>query len=147
MSSAPDTDEGPYVAESYFTTAGVLLRNSDGRARMTVVNNGFPASTQVFHPSIRGSRMGEIDKRWLAQDVALVRLDSSIKFDNSYYFDTQNPVRLLRSNEVRSKAGKRYSVDGMSTGLIFLFLRGVRVHKADRSGGLVSVQSEFFGVG
>ena len=55
----------------------------------------------------------------------------------------QNPVRLLRSNEVRSKAGKWFSVDGMSTGLIFLFLRGVRLHKADRPGGPVPVQIEF----
>lgn len=143
VSSAPGTDEGPYATESYSTTAGVLLRNSDGRVRMTVANHGFPASTQVFHPSIGGSRIGEIDERWLAQDVALVELDPSIKFDNSYYFEAQNPVRLLRSNEVRSKAGKWFGVDGMSTGLIFLFLRGVRLHKADRPGGPVPVQTEF----
>ena len=139
VSSASGTDEGPYATESYSTTGGVLLRNSDDRVRMTVANHGFPASTQVFHPSIDGSRIGEIDERCLAQDVALVKLDPSIRFDNSHYFEAPNPVRLLRSNEVRSKAGKWFSVDGMSTGLIFLFLRGVRLHKADRPGGPMPV--------
>lgn len=143
VSSAPGTEEGLYDMESYSTTAGILLRNSDGRMRMTVANHGFPRSSQVFHPITGGSRIGEITERWPAQDVALVELDPSIKFDNSYYFEAQKPLRLLRSNEVMSKAGKWFSVDGMSTGLIFLFLRGVRLHQASRPAGPSPVQIDF----
>lgn len=65
--------------------------------------------------------------------MALVKLDPSIFFRNLHYFEAQTPLRLLRSEELeRSKTGKWFSVDGMSTGLLFLFLRGVSLYQARR---------------
>lgn len=46
-------------------------------------------------------------ERWLIQDVALVKLDSSISFWNLHYFEAQTLLRLLKSKEPeQSKTGK-----------------------------------------
>lgn len=133
LESAPVTDEGPYATLSRTTTAGVMLRNIDGQVRMTVSNHGFPESDQVFHPSTDGCRIGEITERWLAQDVALVRLDPSVAFSNNSYFEAQSPKRLLRSQDLEnSRYGKWFCADGMSTGLVFLLLQGVSSYEARR---------------
>ncbi|MCJ1462977.1 hypothetical protein MMC07_001581 [Pseudocyphellaria aurata] len=133
VESAPFTDEGPYATESCTSTAGVILRNSDGQVKLTVANHGFRQSNAVFHPTTNDCRIGEITERWPAQDIALVQLDPSIRFNNSHYFEAQKPMRLLRSSDLRqSKTGKWFSVDGMSTGLLYLFLRGVRLCEARR---------------
>lgn len=133
VESAPFTDEGPYATVSYSSTAGVFLRNPDGQVKLTVANHDFRQSNAVFHPTTSGCRIGEITERWPAQDIALVQLDPSIRFNNSHYFEAQRPIRLLRSSDLRqSKTGKWFSVDGMSTGLLFLFLQGVRRCEACR---------------
>ena len=94
-------------------------------------NHGFPGSDQVFHPSTDGCRIGEITEGWLAQDTALVNLDPSVSFSNNSYFEAQLPKQLLRSQEMEeSRYGKRFSADGMSTGLVFLFLQGVSSYEA-----------------
>ena len=132
VSSAPLTNQG-YAIISRSTTAGVVLRNHEGQVRLTVANHGFLESEEVFHPTTNDFRIGEISERWPAQDVALVKLDPSISFRNLHYFEAQTPLRLLRSEELeRSKTGKWFSVDGMSTGLLFLFLRGVSLYQARR---------------
>lgn len=65
--------------------------------------------------------------------MALVKLDPSISFRNLHYFEAQTPLRLLRSEELeQSKTGKWFSVDGMYTRLLFLFLRGVSLYQARR---------------
>lgn len=133
LESAPVTDEGPYTTLSRTTTAGVMLRNTDGQVRMSASNHGFPESDQVFHPSTDGCRIGEVTERWLAQDTALVKLDTSVAFSNNSYFEAQSPKRLLRSQEMEeSRYGKWFSADGMSTGLVFLFLQGVSSYEARR---------------
>lgn len=133
VESAPFTDTGPYATVSCSTTAGVALRHPDGQVRVTVANHGFPQSNVVFHPTTSGCRIGEITERWPVQDVALVKLDPSTRFNNLHYFEAQMPMRLLRSDDLeRSKIGKWFSVDGMSTGLLFLFLQGVSLYQACR---------------
>ncbi len=132
VSSAPLTNQGHAII-SRSTTAGVVLRNAEGQVRLTVANHGFLESEEVFHPTTNDFKIGEISERWPAQDVALVKLDPSISFRNLHYFEAQTPLRLLRSEELqRSKTGKWFSVDGMSTGLLFLFLRGVSLCQARR---------------
>lgn len=132
VSSAPLTTESSAI-KSRSTTAGVVLRNPEGQVRLTVANHGFLESDEVFHPTTHDFRIGQIRERWPAQDVALVQLDPSISFRNLHYFEAQTPLRLLRSEELeRSKTGKWFSVDGMSTGLLFLFLRGISLYQAPR---------------
>lgn len=133
LESAPVTDEGPYATSSWTTTAGVMLRNIDGQVRMTVSNHGFPKSDEVFHPSTDGCRIGEITERWLPQDIAFVHLDPSVAFSNNSYFEAQTPKRLLRSQQLENSCyGSWFCADGMSTGLVFLFIQGVSSYEARR---------------
>ena len=129
------TDENPYATSSRTSTAGVMLRNIDGQVRMTVSNHAFPKSDEVFHPSTTGGcRIGEITERCLPQEIALVRLDHpSVAFSNNSYFEAQTPKRLLRSQELENSCyGSWFCADGMSTGLVFLFLQGVSCYEGAR---------------
>jgi hypothetical protein len=132
VSAGPSTDQDQ-ADISRSTTAGVLLRNPDGRVRLTVANQGFIESDEVFHPTTHGLRIGEISERRPAQDIALVNLYPSISFQNHHYFEAQPPRRLFRSDELEhSKTGTWFSVDGISTGLLFLFLRGISLYEGRR---------------
>lgn len=138
------TDEGPHATSSWTTTAGVMLRNINGQVRMTVSNHGFPKSDEVFHPSTDGGRIGEITERWLPQDIALVRLDPSVAFSNNSYFEAQTPKRLLRSQQLENSCyGSWFCADGMSTGLVFLFLQGVSSYEARRHANPRAIEMEF----
>ncbi|KAI9768319.1 MAG: hypothetical protein M1840_004927 [Geoglossum simile] len=72
----------------------------------------------------QGTRVGEITERWIVHDIALVKLDPSIRFDNTSYFQAKPPKRLLRASEVTQ--GRWYAADGMSTGIVYFIARGVR---------------------
>lgn len=64
-----------------------------------------------------------IDERFEHLDVALARLDPSINFDNSIYFESKRPRRLLRGSEI--ELGSWFSVDGMSSGMVFFRALGI----------------------
>lgn len=96
---------------------GVLLRDTHGHERLTVCDHGFIPSNEVFHPSNSGTQIGEIDERWKALDIALVKLNASIPFTNQKCFEAKAPRRLLRSDEI---AEGSFCVDGMSTEAVFL---------------------------
>jgi hypothetical protein len=131
LESSTTTEQGAYAESSRSTTAGALLRGPSGQIRMTAANHGFLNSDEVYHPTNSGTRIGDIDERWKIHDIALVKLNPSIHFDNSIYFQVRSPTRLLRGNDIQQ--GTWYAVDGMSTGLVYLFSRGVRLEVPPRS--------------
>lgn len=123
VSSGTVTDIGLSAQASMSTTAGLLLRDNHGHQRLTVSNHGFLHSKEVFHPSNSGTQIGEIDERWEHLDIALVKLNPSVKFTNSTYFEAKVPRRLLRAHEIPD--GAFFSVDGMSTGVVFMQAHGL----------------------
>ncbi len=138
VESAQATDVGPYAETAISTTAGVLLRDTHGHERITVCNHSFVHSSEVFHPAHSGTQIGEIDERWKALDIALVKLNPSISFTNNMYFEANVPRRLLRSNEI--PMGTFFCVDGMSTGAVFLHVQGISVYVPKRPADLSGIE-------
>ena len=130
VTSATLADNGLAPAGSMSTTAGVLLRDGHGNQRLTVANHGFLDRQDVFHPFENNAPIGEIVERWEALDIALVRLNPSVRFDNNTYFESKIPRRLLRSAEIPD--GKFFSLDGMSTGVVFMQSQGLTLDFTSR---------------
>jgi hypothetical protein len=130
VESAQLTNVGKYADPSIHSTAGILVRDNHGRQRLTVSNHGFPYSDEVFHPTNNGSHIGEIDERFEHLDIALVKLNPSIKFTNTTYFEAKGPRRLLRSREI--PLGAFFCVDGMSTGAVFMQAQGISLEIPSR---------------
>ncbi|MCJ1484217.1 hypothetical protein MMC06_004385 [Schaereria dolodes] len=118
VESALITDQGPYATLAVASSTGALLRDSHGNQRLTTANHGFLNSNEVYHPFHTGCRIGEIDERWEALNIALVKLDHSIAFSNQPYFEAKPPKRLLRQSQV--EYGVWFCADGISTGAVFL---------------------------
>ncbi|KAI9799103.1 MAG: hypothetical protein M1825_004870 [Sarcosagium campestre] len=125
LESSTITNHPRHASATRTTTAGVLLRNTDGSVRMTASNHGFSHSNKVYHPTNKDTKIGEIDERFEALDVALVKLDRSVRFDIRDYFEAEVPKSILRGNEPGK--GCWCSVAGMSTGIAFLQYRGTTV--------------------
>jgi len=123
VESSQATNTGQYADVSIRTTAGILIRDNHGHQRLTVSDHGFPYSDEVFHPTNNGSHIGEIDERFEHLGIALVKLNPSINFTNTTYFEAKGPRRLLRSQEI--PFGVFFCVDGMSTGAVFLQTQGI----------------------
>lgn len=138
VESAEATDVGHYAETAIGTTAGVLLRDTHGRERITVCNHGFIHSSEVFHPAHSGTQIGEIDERWKALGIALIKLNPSISFTNNMYFEANVPRRLLRSNEI--PMGTFFCVDGMSTGAFFLHVQGISLYVLKRPANLSGIE-------
>ena len=126
VESALVSNEGACAKMATATSFGALLRDNHGNQRLTTTNHGFPNSQEVYHPSHTGRRIGEIDERWEALDIALVKLDPSITFSNQLYFEAKPPKKLLRSSQTVD--GSWCCVDGMSTGAVYLQTRGLALH-------------------
>lgn len=137
VSSGIATSVGAFAQVSLSTTVGVLLRNSDGHQRLTVSNRGFLHSSEVFHPSEHGISIGQIDERWPHLDIALAKLNPSIHFTNTTYFGAMVPKRLLRRLEIPD--GAFFSVDGMSTGCIFMQAQGLTLAVPQRPSNLTAI--------
>ena len=120
------TKIGEYSELSMATTAGLLVQDNHGQQRLTVSNHGFLHGPEVFHPTIHGTQIGEIEERWEHHDIALMRLNPSIRYTNGKYFEANTPKRLLRSNEIID--GVFFAVDGMSTGIVFFQSQGITLH-------------------
>lgn len=118
------TDVGPYATLSRATTAGVLLRNTGGLERVTVACHGFPEANAVYHPTNSQHCIGEVHERMQAYDWGLVKLAPSATFTNKSYFQAPPPKRLLKYHELQY--GEWCAADGMSTGIIFLMVNGIR---------------------
>ncbi|KAL9627433.1 MAG: hypothetical protein Q9204_006568 [Flavoplaca sp. TL-2023a] len=103
------------------TTAGTLWQKGTTRL-LTVASHGFASSNEVYHPTPSGRRIGEIVQKIPAWDIGLVRLDPSINFDNTRYFQAYRPQRLISSSELM--AGDWFELDSMATGRIDLMARG-----------------------
>ena len=123
VSSGTVTDAGQYAALSMSTTAGIVLRNNRGDQRLTVSHHGFLHSDNVYHPIPQGTHIGEIDERWQALDIALVKLDPSVRFTNANYFESKAPKRLLYRSQV--PLGGFFGLDGMSSGMLWFQSQGV----------------------
>ena len=122
VSSGMITNVGLYAQASMSTTSGLLVRDNHGHQRLTVSNHGFLEADQVFHPTYDGTRIGDIDERFPHLDVALVKLNPSVRFTNSTYFQAKTPRRLLRSEEIDN--GAWFAVDGITTGVVYLEVHG-----------------------
>ncbi|KAL8871705.1 MAG: hypothetical protein Q9174_002524 [Haloplaca sp. 1 TL-2023] len=122
ISSPLMTNVGQSATLATGTTAGILLRDSHSQQKLSVAHHGFLQSDDVFHPTEGGTHIGVIDQRFEHLDVALVGLNPSINFDNSSYFESDRPRRLLRGNEIT--LGSWFTLDGISTGLVSLMARG-----------------------
>ncbi|KAL8918001.1 MAG: hypothetical protein Q9172_005592 [Xanthocarpia lactea] len=122
-SSGTVTDGGQYGTPSMSTTAGIMLRNNRGDQRLTVSNHGFLHGDNVYHPTPQGTHIGEIDERWQALDIALVKLNPSVRFTNTNYFESKVPRRLLYRSQI--PCGQFFTLDGMSSGMLWLQSQGV----------------------
>lgn len=123
VSSGTVTNIGQYATLSMSTTAGIVLRNNRGDQRLTVSNHGFLHSDNVYHPIPQGTHIGEIDERYQALDIALVKLNPSVKFTNANYFESKVPRRLLYRSQV--PLGVFFALDGMSSGMLWFQSQGV----------------------
>ncbi|KAI4223186.1 MAG: hypothetical protein L6R40_008518 [Gallowayella cf. fulva] len=121
LPSALFSQDGTPASLRRTTTAGTLWQKGTTRL-LTVAAHAFEDSIEVFHPSPSGRRIGEIVTKIPVQDIGLVRLDPSINFNNSTYFDAPVPKRLVRSAEI--KAGAWFELDSMTTGRIDMNARG-----------------------
>ena len=138
LESAQATNVGEFAEVSMSTTAGVLIRDNHGQERLTVSNHGFLCGKEVFHPSNTGRHIGEIDERWEALDIALVKLNPKVHFSNITYFEANGPTRLLRSQEI--PLGAFFCVDGMSTGAVFMQAHGVTLDFPPRPTGMTGIR-------
>ncbi|KAL9099006.1 MAG: hypothetical protein Q9163_005432 [Psora crenata] len=123
VSSGTVTNVGQYATLSMSTTAGIVLRNNRGDQRLTVSNHGFLHSDDVYHPIPQGTHIGEIDERWQALDIALVKLNPSVRFTNANYFESKVPRLLLYRSQV--PLGVFFALDGMSSGMLWFQSQGV----------------------
>lgn len=124
VESSVATEVGPYATLSRATTAGVLLRNTSGLERVTVACRGFPEANAVHHPTNSQHCIGEVHERMQAYDWGLVKLAPSAAFTKKSYFQAPPPKRLLQYHELQH--GEWFAADGMSTGIIFLMVNGIR---------------------
>lgn len=91
---------------------------------MTLANDGFQNSDEVFHPEpTSGQRIDQIRRRLPSHDIALAELDPSITFDNRRYFEAPKPQRIV--DHTRIQAGDWFACDGMSTKRIDLCARSL----------------------
>ncbi|KAI9759727.1 MAG: hypothetical protein M4579_002112 [Chaenotheca gracillima] len=138
---------GQFANVEQSTSAGVRLRKNRGKVVMTAANHGFLETDEVYHPSVlHGSKVGDIVERWLAQDIAMVQLIPSVGVKNEEYFEATAPRRLLRASEAAT--GGWCSVDGMSTGLVFLQRTGeraVQIHLQEAAPGIANHTVEYEG--
>ena len=137
VSSGSTPDIGLYAQASTSTTAGLLIHDNHGHQRLTVSNQAFLKTNQVFHPTHNDTQIGDIVERFPHLDVALVELNPSITFTNSTYFEAKKPRRLLRSHEISN--GAWFAVDGISTGVVFLQAQGLTLACQRRSPGVTAI--------
>ena len=136
LSSAFRMEQGLATSGWLSTSAGILLQKGNKRC-LTLANHGFPDSSEVYHPSPTGRRIGQITERFPAWDWALAELDPSISFSNDRYFAAPKPSRLIRVNEL--KVGDWFEVDGYSTGRLDLCARGISLLKPSMPDGIPTV--------
>ena len=138
VSSAHMTNIGQRATVAVGTTAGILLRSNHGQQRLTVAHHGFLRSDDIYHPTEAGTHIGVIDERFKHLDVALAKLNPSINYDNSTYFESKPPRRLLRGAEI--ELGAWFSVDGMSTGMVSLRAVGITMQVPPRPARTTEIQ-------
>lgn len=90
-----------------FLTARVLLRDTHGHERLRVCNHAFIYSNGVFNPSNSGTRIGEIDERWEALDVALVKLNPAISYTNQMCFEAKGKKERIDRSRLGTSLSSR----------------------------------------
>lgn len=103
------------------TTAGIMLQRGYDRL-ITVANDGFRHSEEVYHSTPLGRRVGQIVERLPEIDIALLSLDPSISFSNARYFQAPAPLRMIPHEQI--KIGDNFELDGISTGRLDLVAVG-----------------------
>ncbi|EGE07707.1 hypothetical protein TEQG_06690 [Trichophyton equinum CBS 127.97] len=120
----PDSSTTPSIPE-LGTSCGVRLRHSTGRLAVTIGSQAQDCQ-DIYHPdTANGPKIGTVVERWPSLSIAMVDLDSSLRFSNSGYFQAASPKCLVRSDNVPN--GTWCSCDGVSTGLVFLHCQGLRI--------------------
>lgn len=71
-------------------------------------------------------------------DIALVKLNPSINFTNTTYFEAKRPRRLLRPQEIPD--GAFFCIDGMSTGAVFMQVHGITLDIPPRPSSMTAIQ-------
>jgi hypothetical protein len=67
------------VGLSMATTSGVLVKNEDGRRRLTLANRGFHDTCEVHHPDIFPDfRLGSVVERYPLLDIALADIQLTL---------------------------------------------------------------------
>ena len=125
LSSAASAGNQQYHSLWQMTTAGLMIQRGPERC-LTVANDGFKSSHEVFHPRPSGRRIGNIVHRWPAWDLAFVAIDPSISFNNARYFSAPSPARLVTPNDLL--AGDWFEIDAISTGRVDMMARGRSYH-------------------
>lgn len=85
LASAVLDNSGLLTTTWQSTTAGIMLQQGSERA-ISVANDGFRQSEEVYHPTPLGRRIGQIVQRVPELDIGLVSLDPSISFSNRSHF-------------------------------------------------------------
>ncbi len=117
------------------TSAGLFLQRGHKRY-ISIANHGFPSSSEVYHPSPTGRRIGQVTDRFPAWDLAFAQLDPSIyiSVSNDHYFAAPKPSRMIRVEEIQ--AGDWFEVDGYSTGRLDMCARGRSYARPDMPEGI-----------
>ena len=119
---------------NWASSAGVRVRKG-AEEYVTMAHHASLGERDVYHPDITGHHIGEIVDRREELDLALIRLDPSVKqkFTNSLNFLATAPRFLLEQDDVTLFTW--LEVEGMSTGMVFLQLVGMGLSCPPRPDG------------
>ena len=119
ISTGSATSSGDYAEAVRSTTCGILLQKGSSQS-LSVANHGFLGTSDVYHPTADGDKIGEIVDRYPELDIAMVQLKpaQSGRFSNQTYFQAEPPRRLVATEDL--VLGTWFEVDGMSTGMLSL---------------------------
>jgi hypothetical protein len=91
-SSRSVVEDGRTVDRYKSTTSGILVVDRDGNLFITVAAHGFEEDGIVWHPTPnRGRVIGSIVKTLSGTDIAIVKLNSGIRYINGMFGTRENP--------------------------------------------------------
>lgn len=113
----------------YAGTSGLLLRNRlTAERRLMVANHVFRDTDDVYHPTASPeNHIGKVTHRYPDLDVALVKLDGHVTYNNDTYFDAPIPKKLVTRHYQGTPGQEWFFVDSPLSGLVPFLWAGVRV--------------------
>lgn len=83
------------ASQQFSSTSGVLVRGSPNERFMTVSSHSFPEGDSVVYQSRpQGIEVGQVIHRIGGTDIALVRLESGVSFENQTFQSQQLPTGM-----------------------------------------------------